>query len=36
MRRFLAGVGIILMIIVAFLIVGTIDYNALGLSCSGC
>jgi hypothetical protein len=31
MKRWLCGAAIILAIIVAFLIVGTIDYNALGL-----
>jgi len=31
MRRRLYGAAIILVIIIAFLIVGTIDYNALGL-----
>ena len=27
---------VLVLIFVCFLIVGTIDYNALGLSCSGC
>jgi hypothetical protein len=30
-KRWLCGASIILAIVVAFLIVGTIDYNALGL-----
>ena len=36
MKRFLVGAAILLGLIAVFLIVGTIDYNALGLSCSGC
>ena len=31
MKRFLCGAAIILFLLVAFLIVGTIDYNSLGL-----
>ncbi len=35
-KRWLCGAVIILAIVIAFLIVGTIDYNTLVASCSGC